>query len=77
MVIDQDQKESLKCDLWAVLQFHNISLQFHKILAPNLYIRVFPSGDVLYRYGFSRNVLVVSPHNLNIYFGVVLDNNRR
>ena len=22
--------------------------RFHKILAPNLYIRVFPDGDVLY-----------------------------
>ena len=23
--------------------------RFHKILAPNLYVRVFPNGDVLYR----------------------------
>ena len=26
--------------------------RFHKILAPNLYVRVFPNGDVLYRYLF-------------------------
>ena len=24
--------------------------RFHKILAPNLYVRVFPNGDVLYRF---------------------------
>ena len=24
--------------------------RFHKILQPNLYVRVFPDGDVLYRY---------------------------
>jgi hypothetical protein len=29
---------------------------FHSILTPNLYIRVFPNGDVLYsiRYGVQR-----------------------
>ena len=30
--------------------------QFHKIIQPNLYIRVFPNGDILYsiRYVFSN-----------------------
>ena len=32
-----------------------VVLQFHKILAPNLYIRVFPSGDVLYRSDFAKD----------------------
>ena len=56
MTMTMTKKRAQSCNVRAVLQSYNISLQFHKILAPNLYIRVFPSGDVLYRCSFTRNV---------------------
>ena len=34
--------------------------RFHKILQPNLYVRVFPDGDVLYRYLYIDTLIHIS-----------------
>ena len=34
--------------------------RFHKILAPNLYIRVFPDGDVLYSIRYHSSVFMIT-----------------
>ena len=42
--------------------------QFHKILAPNLYIRVFPDGDVLYsiRWGKEQFISGIAEKQIDI-----------
>jgi anionic glutamate receptor len=42
--------------------------KFHEIIQPNLYVRVFPDGDVLYSIRVTFTVEAFKPRNLTSYF---------